>query len=79
MSHYSTSTVILKHGTSVPNILVKEHRSPKDHASRFQSNSWNLNAQSKAMKYCKVKDMSLILKQGLDETGACLPQTQILN
>jgi hypothetical protein len=31
--------VILEHGTSVPNILVKEHRSPKDHASRFQSNS----------------------------------------
>jgi hypothetical protein len=39
MSHYSSFTVSLEHDTSVPNILVKEHGSPKDHASRFQSNS----------------------------------------
>jgi hypothetical protein len=64
MSHYSTSTVSLEHGTSVPNILIKEHRSPKDHASRFQNNSSNLNAQFKAIKRWKVKDMILIYKMG---------------
>jgi hypothetical protein len=64
MSHYLTSTVSLDQGTSIPNILVEEHRSPKDHASRFQSNSWNLNAQIKAIKWWKVKDMILIYKVG---------------
>jgi hypothetical protein len=64
MSHYSTSTVFLEHGTSVPNIQVEEQMSPKDHASRFQSNSRNLNAQIKAIKWWKEKDMILIYKVG---------------
>jgi hypothetical protein len=64
MSHYSTSIVSLEHDTNIPNILGKERKSPKDHASRFQSNSWNLNAQIKAIKCWKVKDMILIYKVG---------------
>jgi hypothetical protein len=63
MSHYLTCTVSLKHGTSIPNILVKEHRSPKDYASRFQSNSWNLNAQLNN-KYWKVKEYELLIQKG---------------
>jgi hypothetical protein len=74
MSHYSTSTVTLEHGTSVPNILVKGHRSPKEHATRFQNDSWNLNAQFKTIKCWKVKDMIFIYKRWV-RWNRCLPSS----
>jgi hypothetical protein len=74
MSHYSTSTVSLEHGTSVPNILVKEHMSPKDHATSFQNNSWNLYAQVK-QKVLKGKGLVFNLLKKWVRWNRCLPSS----